>query len=210
MLQCKFIDLATYKHLSYFRLFSRMENPFINLTVKVDVTPVLEFCKKKGCSFYTAFIHLVAVSANKIPEFRQRIYNDGIIEYDNCLTSNIEILEDKSYCYCYLRHDMDWDEYLEYARIEREKSRENPTSIENSDILNFIYIFGVKFHSFEHLTLPYMNNKDSNPRISWGLYEQDFDGKTRLPLSLQVHHGLIDIYQIKIFLENLEKMISEL
>lgn len=210
MLQCKIIDLATYKRLPYFKLFSRMENPFLTVTVKVDVGTVADFCKRRNASFYTVMIHLVSIVVNRIPEFRHRIYNEGIIEYDNCLSSNIEILEDHTYCYCYLKHNMDWDSYLSYAQEEREKSRANPTSIENSDILNFFYLFGVPGRHYEHISLPFMNSKDSNPRISWGKYEEDFKGRLMMPISLQVHHALVDVFHIDQFFDMLDEEIEKL
>ncbi|WP_407435734.1 CatA-like O-acetyltransferase [Treponema sp.] len=209
-MECKIIDLSTYKRLPVFKLFNRMENPFLSVTLKMDVKKAVEFSKRRGVSFYTVFIHIVSIAANRIPEFRQRIYNDGIIEYDNCISSNIEILDDNSYSYCYLNHNMDWDSYLKYADEERKKSRKNPTSLENTDILNFIYLNGISMRHYEHLTLPYMSSRDSNPRISWGRYEEDFKGRLMIPITIQIHHAVVDVYQIDLFYKMVEEEISKL
>ncbi|MCR5613859.1 CatA-like O-acetyltransferase [Treponema sp.] len=209
-MECRIIDLSTYKRLQAFKLFSRMQSPYFSITVKIDVTKVVEFCERRQVPFYTVFIHLASIVANRIPEFRQRIYNDGIIEYDNCTSSNIEPLEGGSYCYCYLEHNMDWDSYLKYADKQREKSRKNPTSLENTDILNFLYLNGAPSRTYEHVVMPFMNTKDSNPRITWGGYEEDFKGRLMMPLSLQVHQGLVDPSQIEAFYKMIEEEITKL
>ena len=105
---------------------------------------------------------------------------------------------------------MDWDSFLKYADEERKKSRKYPTSLENTDILNFIYLNGVPMRHYEHMTLPYMNSRDTNPRISWGRYEEDFKGRLMIPITLQIHHALIDVYQLDLFFGYVEEEISKL
>ena len=50
-MECKIIDLSTYKRLPVFKLFNRMENPFLSVTLKMDVKKAVEFSKPRGVSF---------------------------------------------------------------------------------------------------------------------------------------------------------------
>ena len=64
------VDMSEYPRKAHFEYFRSIPFPFFSVTVMVDVTRVLAFCRKRSCSFYTVFIHLVARAANQVPEFR--------------------------------------------------------------------------------------------------------------------------------------------
>ncbi len=51
---------------------------------------------------------------------------------------------------------------------------------------------------------------DSNPRMSWGKYEEDFRGRLMMPLTIAAHHGLVDGIHIGRFYENVEKNMKAL
>lgn len=76
------IDLNKYPRRQHFEYFCSLQYPYLGITNNVDVTELVEFCKKYNHSFYLVFIHLVALAADEISEFRQRIYEKEIIEYD--------------------------------------------------------------------------------------------------------------------------------
>ncbi len=64
-----------------------------------------------------------ARAANRVPEFRRRILNGGIVEYARCRTSHTVALEDETYCYCTLESAMPFAEYLPYAKREQERAK---------------------------------------------------------------------------------------
>ena len=63
-----------------------MAYPYVGVTVEADVTGMVRFCRSSGHSFYLMFMHAVALAADGVPELRQRIHNDEIVEYDECPT----------------------------------------------------------------------------------------------------------------------------
>lgn len=50
-----------------------------------------------------------------MPELRQRIVDNGIVEFERCPTSYTVALEDGTYCYCRLDTDMPFEDFLPYA-----------------------------------------------------------------------------------------------
>ncbi|MBQ4580829.1 MAG: hypothetical protein IJA83_09250 [Clostridia bacterium] len=112
----KRINMADCPRREHFRHFAGMAYPYVGVTVDVDVTDLLAFCREKKYSFYLMVLHAAALAADEIPEFRQRIDGDGIIEYDTCPTSHTELKPDGTYAYCTLRHHMPLAEYLQRQR----------------------------------------------------------------------------------------------
>ena len=115
----KRIDMATYPRRDHFEHFYGMAYPYVGVTVEVDVTALLTLCRERGYSFYLMVLHAVALAADEVDEFRRRIDDGGIVEYDECPTSHTELKPDGTYAYCTLHHHMPLEEYLQRAEAAR-------------------------------------------------------------------------------------------
>ncbi|MBQ1788041.1 MAG: hypothetical protein II004_03815 [Erysipelotrichaceae bacterium] len=204
----KIIDMNTYVRKEHFSYFRSLPYPYVGLTVDVDVTRLLERCRKQESSFYLCFMHLAALAADEVPQFRQRIHDDGIVEYDECPTSHTELLEDGTYCYCTLHHHMDFEEYLKQAEEKRSRCRSNGI-VEDEDVESMYFISTLPWLRYTSLIHPVAGKDESNPRITWGKYEKNDEGRYMMPVSVLVHHALVDGIHIAAFYDNLNRMLNE-
>ena len=204
------IDMENYPRRAHFDYFRSLQNPMMGVTVNVDVTALHAFCQARGCSFYLAFMHLAARAANAVPELRRRIHDGGIVEYDDCGTSHVELLEDGTYGYCTLFHGMDWDAYLPYAEAARRRCRKSGSIEEDDDVEGLYFITSLPWLRYTQLIQPTAGGDESNPRISWGKFEADHRGRLMLPVTLLVHHALVDGLQLAQFYQNLDREVDAL
>lgn len=202
----KYVNMDAYKRKEHFEYFSSLAYPYVGVTVNVDITELLSKIKEKRLPFFLTVCYCVGRAANAVPEFRQRIQNGQIVEYDHCRTSHTVALDDGTYCYCNLESDMGFADYIPYAVREQEKAKEEAT-IHEEDNLDMIFISTLPWLSYTSLVQPVPMPADSNPRITWGKYFQQ-EGKTFLPLSVLCHHALADGLHIARFYEQLDKKIS--
>lgn len=198
------IQLSEYPRKAHFEYFSSMSYPYVGVTVNVDVTELHSLCKQKGWSFYLAFMHLAALSADTVPALRQRIHDGVIREYDTCPTSHTEPLSDGTYCYCTLRHDMTLDEYMDYAKKERKRAVERGTIEEDAEVESCYFVSCLPWVGYTALVQPV--GGDSNPRITWGKYEEQ-SGRIMMPVSLLAHHALVDGRHIGEFYDKLNELL---
>jgi len=198
------IDMNTYPRKAHFDYFRALQNPMLGVTVDVDVTALRDFCRAEGCSFYLAFMRCVARAANAVPELRQRIRDGGIVEYDACGTSHVELREDGTYGYCTLYHDRPFREYIAHAEAERARCREAASIEEDDDVEGLYFITSLPWLKYTQLTQPTAGGDESNPRISWGRYGADFRDRLMMPVTLLVHHALVDGLQLARFYHNLD------
>lgn len=84
----RYLDMEHYERIEHFRYFLSMPYPYAGVTVDIDVTDIVSFCKARGYSFYLTFLHAAAKAADRVPELRRRIHDGVIIEYDTCPTSH--------------------------------------------------------------------------------------------------------------------------
>ena len=208
----KRLDMTAYPRLAHFEHFRSQPNPHVGLTAEVDVTDLVSLCKRSGWSFYLAFLHIAVCAANRVPELRQRLSGDGIVEYDNCGSSHVELLEDGTYCYCTLFHDpaQPMADYLAAAEKIRAACRARASIDEDPDVLGLYFITTIPWLHYTALIQPNGGPEDCNPRISWGRFAPDFRGRLMMPLTLLCHHSLVDGLQIAAFYRNVEQALAEL
>ena len=178
-----------------------MAYPYAGVTVDVDVTDLLALCREKGYSFYLMVLHAVALAADEVPEFRRRIDHGGIVEYDECPTSHIELKPDGTYAYCTLRHHMPLADYLAQAEVARTAAREGGSIEEEDDVQSMYFISTLPWLHYTQLIQPVACGEESNPRITWGKYQANDKGRMMMPLSVLVHHALADGIHIAKFYE---------
>ena len=204
----KRIDMETYPRREHFNHFYGMAYPYAGVTVEVDVTDLLALCREKDYSFYLMVLHAVALAADGVDEFRRRIDRGGIVEYEQCPTSHVELKPDGTYAYCTLHHHMPLTEYLQKAEAARAAARTNGSIEEEAEVQSMYFISTLPWLHYTQLIQPVACGDESNPRFTWGKYQQDADGRMMMPLSVLVHHALADGLHIAKFYERFDKQIK--
>ena len=206
----QYLDMNTYKRKKHFDYFNSLAYPYVGVTVNVTITDFLKKIKEKKLPFFLTFCYCISKAANEIPEFRQRISGDQIIEYENCRTSHTVALEDGTYCYCTLDSNMPFSEYLPYAVSEQNQAKEVRSVEDNEEDGNeLIFISTLPWFSYTSFIQPVPMPADSNPRITWGRYSVLHE-ETVIPVSVLCHPPLVDGLQMAGFYESLDKLIKTL
>lgn len=63
----RYLDMEHYERIEHFRYFLSMPYPYAGVTVDIDVTDIVSFCKARGYSFYLTFLHAAAKAADRVP-----------------------------------------------------------------------------------------------------------------------------------------------
>lgn len=205
----KVLDMDKYSRRKHFDYFRSLAYPYVGMTVNVDITDFVRKTKEEGLPFFLSLCYCVAQAANGVPEFRQRIRDGSIIQYDWCQTSHTLALEDGSYCYCTLESNMSFREYLPRA-VEAQKLASKERSLEDGeDGDSLLFASSIPFISYTSLIQPVPCPADSNPRISWGKYFRQGD-RLMLPITVLCHHALVDAIHISRFYATLDMALTSL
>jgi chloramphenicol O-acetyltransferase type A len=76
------IDLQNWPRREHFQFYNAFNHPHFGMCANVDLTIFSPYVKQKGISFTVAIVYLVSHAANAIPEFRQRIRGEVVIEHE--------------------------------------------------------------------------------------------------------------------------------
>ncbi len=205
---CRLIDMATYPRRAHFDYFRTLPWPYVGVTEAVDVTQTVRACRERGVSFFLTMLHAATLAADGVPEFRQRIRDGQIVEYDACPTSHTEPLPDGTYGYCTVRHHLPFDAYIAQAADAQQRSREAASIEEEEDVESMYFVTVLPWLHYTTLIQPAAGGDESNPRISWGRYEEDARGRLMMPVTVLAHHALVDGRHLGQFYENLRQQLE--
>ena len=203
------IDLETYPRRSHYEFFKAMAFPYVGLTANVDVTNLLAAAKAKGGSSFLACLWAAANAANGVPELRQRIVDDTIVEFDHCDTAHTVALPDKTFCNCATDCRRSFEEFLEYGRACQEEAKTRHGFVQpGEDETRLIFVSCVPWVTFTQVIQPVPIPADSNPRIVFGKFFREGE-KTMMPLSVQCNHALVDGFHIGEFFRIFEELAQQ-
>jgi chloramphenicol O-acetyltransferase type A len=206
----KILDIENWERKNHYNYFKSLDYPHFNICANVDITNFMRFIKDKGHSFFIPFLYVSTKAANDIKEFRYRIRENQVVEHE-AVSPSFTIMTSKDvFSFCTVKFTDDYNKFINNtdAQIEKVKNLVNIEDEPGKDDL--LYITSIPWVSFTSVTHPiHMNPVDSIPRISWGKYFEE-NGRIKLPLSVQVHHALVDGMHVGEYFRIVQEMLDNL
>lgn len=204
------IDFENWERRATFEFFREYKDPFFNMAANLDVTRLYHFCKDREMPFSIACLYFSIVTANAIREFRFRMTDGKVVEFDKVEATQTILNEDNTFSFCYFPMKDSLEEFVRTGIESREKYRALKTFDVEADRIDMIYysvIPWVSFTSFKHANSG--NNSQTVPRMVFGKMFQDGDRRL-MPFSVEAHHALMDGYHVgryfNLFQEKLDSL----
>ena len=200
----RLIDLDSWDRKEYYQHYMSQVVCTYSMTVDVGVTSL------SGRKLYPAMLWLLTDTVNQFEEFRTQLTETGLGIYEKmCPSYTIFNKDTEKFSVIWTEFDSDYDVFLrryeEDCRAYGACVRMFPKEYKPE------YAFDVSmlpWQSFSAFNLNvYGEGKWLLPIFTMGkTYEQD--GKTLLPLAIQVHHAVCDGYHVCKFVEVLQEKMA--
>ncbi len=201
------LNMENYPRRAHFEYFSEMDYPYAGITVQADVTKCVQRIRAQGYPMFLTMLYLLSQAANAVPELRQRILDNGIIQYDWCRSSHTAMRSNGVFCYCSLDARRPFDEFIPYAQAEVADALEKNSLKDCADDGDLIYTSCVPWIAYSSLIQPTTRPADSHVRLNWGKLYPDAE-RQLMPLSILVHHALADGRHIAAFFDGFEELAN--
>lgn len=178
------------------------------MTVKVSALKTFEKAKEEKIPFFNLTVACILEAINEIPEFKRRIKNNTVIEYEkiNAVSPimqkdhsirEIEMIPPSEFNSIY-----EWNEYVQNKKndIENNQFLVEPEKRDEQPIANFSCLPWIDFESMTNIIA---SANQIMPVISWGKL---VDGK--IPISLTASHVFIFGWHFKLFYEKVEEYLT--
>jgi chloramphenicol O-acetyltransferase type A len=206
------LDLDTWSRREHFRFFLDYDNPFFNLCAEVDVSKLAEACRAPGGpSFFAASLYLSLRAANDVEPFRYRIHGDDVVVYDAVHAGSTILRDDGTFGFGYFNYDTDFGPFRARAEDVIDAARKGSGPLEDKperdDMIHYSVIPWVAFTSFSHARR--WDTEESVPKIVFGRRHGD-SGAERMPVSVEVHHALVDGLHVGEFFQRFQDYLDDL
>ena len=205
----KYIELDSWKRKEHYELFKGLDYPHFSICANVDISQIYPFIKKLKLSFFKTILFAITQSANSVKELRYRIQGEKIVEYSKVNPSFTILTEDDLFSFCTVEYVENFKEFIINTSKEINNIQKNPSLRNKLSCDNILYITSIPWISFTNITHTInMHPVDSIPRITWGKFFED-NRKLKLPLSIQVHHALVDAIHVANFFKSFQKLVND-
>lgn len=205
----KFIDMNSYPRKTHYEFFKSMAYPYIGICANADATKLIQYAKNRDASTFLACLWAAANAANAVPEIRQRIVNDKIVEFDHCDTSHTVALPDGTFANCRTDCRRSLDDFLAYGIEKQQEALARNTFDIAEDETDLIFTSCVPWVAFTQVIQPTPIPADSNPRLVFGKYMQE-NHRILVPLHIQCNHALVDGLHIGRFYQAFDDIVASI
>jgi chloramphenicol O-acetyltransferase type A len=192
------IEQERWPRKEHFQLYSKFEFPHVNICVQLDITELWINRAKAGASPTITLVYTITKSANRVPELRQRIHGEKVIEYE-VIHPMITILGDDdlfgvvtlTYDSCFTTFSSEASERLKTAKKGvslSEFPHDQESKFDRDDLLSITILPWLAFTGFSITRKP---QDDCIPLIGFGKVQLSGD-RYNLPFFVNFHHALAD------------------
>ncbi|CAN5851337.1 chloramphenicol acetyltransferase [soil metagenome] len=206
----EYLDVTKWSRRHLFQFFLDFDNPYFNICTSVEVTRLLDLLRGRPDVSVTLTYHYFALRvANEIEPFRYRLREGKVMIHDVINGGTTVLLPNESFSFAYFDYHEDFEEFITKAQraVNKVQKGDGPFSPKEADnAIHFTTLPWVSFTSFAHARN--WGREDSVPKIAFGKFVKE-SGRILLPISVEVHHALMDGLHVGRFLTRLEEVLQE-
>ena len=197
--------------------FDLENNPFLDvlssrytISARINVEKLWNYCHENDKSFFIMSLGCLMNAVNTIPEFKRRIIDGKVIEYDY-LEGTCPIMNKKSKIYDEMRvkTPQEFEDILEWHDYVKELSRsilDGETEcftleMEKRDIENIANFSCIPWVDFDSITTVVVTSSQIQPLITWGKVNENYE----MTVSITVSHIFVNGRELGYFYENVQK-----
>ncbi|HVS12966.1 MAG TPA: chloramphenicol acetyltransferase [Thermoanaerobaculia bacterium] len=200
------IDLRSSPRRRHYEFFRALDYPHFNVCANVDAARLRETAHSLDLPFFKAILYCAVRTANEIPELRQRIRGERVVEHEVVHPSYTSMTDAGVFSFTDVRYHTDPREFLRRCAAAEGAEASLEDDPERDDYLFVTSLPWIHFTSFQHPI--HVRQVDSVPRLTWGRAERRGE-RVELPFSLQSHHALVDGAHVGRFFTLLQEALDD-
>lgn len=203
------IDMNQWSRKDHFAFFNQFEEPFFGVTVTVDVTEAYAQAKKQGVSFFLYYLYRALKAANGIENFRYRIIENKVFIFEQVNASPTINRPNGTFGFAYMDYTDNEEQFYQHAKAITEAVQQTEGLIPSGSGQNVIHFSALPWLNFSAIShARRFGFADSCPKVSFGKISIESDRKL-MPVSIHVHHGLMDGYHVGLFVEAFQELLDQ-
>ncbi|PSU51637.1 chloramphenicol acetyltransferase [Photobacterium frigidiphilum] len=206
-------DTSQWLRAEHFKFYQDFTHPWYNICSNIDVTELYHYCKQHGHRFFHAYLFLTQQALNQFEPMAYRIVEDEVRIYSPMCVSVALLANDDTVRFCDLPYASIFKKFTQSATKTEIRIKNSPFIVEQfigqeirQDTIHMTVLPWVDFTSMTHARDT--KHPDSIPKMALGKLTQNGD-RMRMPLSIEVHHGMMDGLHVGQFINILQVLFNQ-
>ena len=195
------IDKGHWHRLALFDFYRKFANPCFNLCVPLKAQPLYENAKDNGISFFQLTLYAILRAANHVPQLKQRLVADEIIEYSaiDVMTPIMTNNDAFRQILCTTAQSFNEFTHVVSQQIALAKSTEPAPLLTHGD--NYFCASSLPWLHFTGMTHAEYFSDSTVPTLTWGKLENGV-----IPVAGKFNHMFVDGLHASRFFTELEAL----
>jgi chloramphenicol O-acetyltransferase type A len=201
------IDLETWERRASFDFFGSFSEPYHGVCLRVDCTATYSYAKQHGLSVFLSLLHRSLIAAHQVENFRTRIVEGSVWRYEQIHGGSAVGRANGTIGFGHYLFRPRIDDFVREASIELERvrQRDDIERYPEVNVIRYSVLPWLDFTSISHARD--FSREDSAPRITFGKITEA-DGRRTMPVSIHVHHALVDGLHVAQFVEKFQDSLD--
>ncbi|MCY9802372.1 CatA-like O-acetyltransferase [Vibrio scophthalmi] len=207
------LDVSQWARAEHFKFYQGFSHPWYNICSNIDVSALYQYCKQHNHRFFHAYLYLTQQALNQCEPMAYRLVGEEVRIYSPMQVSVALLAADDTVRFCDLDYHADFDHFTTSATDAETRIKNTPFILEQfigqemkQNTVHLTVLPWIDFTSMSHARD--VNFPDSVPKMAFGKLVQQGE-QWRMPLSVEVHHGLMDGLHVGQFLQTLQQLFDE-
>ncbi len=209
-----YLDLDRWPRRASFDYFRAFDKPYFNVCARLDVARLkaatATAAGSGGAGLSLACYFIAMLLANEMEPFRLRLDKGRVRVHEAVRGGTALLREDDSLGFAYFDHETHYGRFVAQAGAAIAAARSAQAvfdpRVDDAAVIHLTTLPWVHFSSFSHARN--WGREDSVPKLAFG--RADADGsRLWLPLSVEVHHALMDGLHVGRYFERFEAVLRD-
>lgn len=199
----KTIDIQSWNRSKLYHHFRGLNDPYFGVTIPFNVTKAYADSKDNNVSFFVRYLHDCMKAINAVPNFRYRIIEDQVVDFEVIHASATIAREDHTYGFSFIEFNEDFDIFLRSYNQEKKRILSSNDLYPPVNGQDCIHCSALPWFSFSGHKEPSSGDLQSIPELAFAKFEEQ-NNQLILNVSIHVNHALIDGYHVGLFAERFQ------
>ncbi len=204
----KIIDINTWNRKQHYLHFCGLKDPYFAVTIPFNVTKAYKFSKENNISFFAKYLHDCMKAINAINNFRYRIEDGKVIDYETIHASATIMRSDKTFGFSFIEYHNDLNIFVKNIKNEKERIENSTALYPPQNGVNCIHCSAIPWFHFSGHKEPVSGELDSVPKIAFSKISE-VNEELMMNISINVNHALVDGYHVGLFSEKLQEYLNQ-
>lgn len=206
-------DVENWPRREHYEYYTQKLKIEYNMTSRIQVDNLLEFCKTKGYKFYPTLICIVTNVLNSLENFRMFRDREGNLCVWDYLIPNYTFFhkDDLTFSDCWSEYSLDFDTFYKNITEDMERYKDvKGIKARPGQPGNFYCISCEPWTDFTAYAARATNSEPQFfPVITMGRYVNE-NGKTTMAVNLLIAHAVSDGYHAAQFFNTLQQAVNDI